>query len=411
MGPITLFDKSFLQSLGIDESVWFDNFFYSNISPLFYIETLADLEKSVREGRTPEQEVGLIAVKFADMHGTPNMHHISLCIDNLMGHPVPMTGQIVIAGGRPVKVEGQSGIVVERSPESEAFSRWQKGMFLEVERLFARYWRNSLSTLDINAVAQLFRRIGIDGKVCRSLREAKFIAEDVAKGQDNPMELMKLAVLFLGIPRKLYRDIFLRWMSTGSSALSNYAPYAAYVLTVEIFFQLAIAANLISGSRPSNRVDIGYLFYLPFCMVFISSDKLHRNCAPLFLRDDQDYVWGIDLKEDLSLLNQHYNNIPDAQKEKGLSSFALCPPKEGDFLTCKIWDRHLPNWRKFSEGMEPYKNEKIAADMESFTKASTLEPENIDFDLQNPDSMIVHRSVRLKRGSWWQVPKGMKDKG
>jgi hypothetical protein len=48
--------KSFLQSLSVDESVWFDHFFIPNICPLFYVETLADLEKSVREGRTPERE-------------------------------------------------------------------------------------------------------------------------------------------------------------------------------------------------------------------------------------------------------------------------------------------------------------------------------------------------------------------
>jgi hypothetical protein len=27
MGPITLFDKSFIQSLSLDEAVWFDKFF------------------------------------------------------------------------------------------------------------------------------------------------------------------------------------------------------------------------------------------------------------------------------------------------------------------------------------------------------------------------------------------------
>jgi hypothetical protein len=32
----------------------------SNITPLFYIETLADLEKEVRAGKTPEQVVGEI---------------------------------------------------------------------------------------------------------------------------------------------------------------------------------------------------------------------------------------------------------------------------------------------------------------------------------------------------------------
>ena len=61
MGPATLFDKSFLQSLSLDEAVFFDHFFLPVISQLFYVETLADFEKRVREGRTPEQEVGIIA--------------------------------------------------------------------------------------------------------------------------------------------------------------------------------------------------------------------------------------------------------------------------------------------------------------------------------------------------------------
>jgi hypothetical protein len=69
MGLIALFDKSFLQSLSVDESVWFDHFFIPNICPLFYVETLADLEKSVREGRTPEREVGRIAEKTPVMRG------------------------------------------------------------------------------------------------------------------------------------------------------------------------------------------------------------------------------------------------------------------------------------------------------------------------------------------------------
>lgn len=49
IGPIFLFDKSFLQSLSVDESVWFNNFFICNVCPIFYCETLADLGKSVSQ--------------------------------------------------------------------------------------------------------------------------------------------------------------------------------------------------------------------------------------------------------------------------------------------------------------------------------------------------------------------------
>jgi hypothetical protein len=68
LGPILIFDKSFLQSLNVDEAVWLDNFFLTVITPLFFVETLADLEKEVHRGRTPEQ-VGFPLVGPAEALG------------------------------------------------------------------------------------------------------------------------------------------------------------------------------------------------------------------------------------------------------------------------------------------------------------------------------------------------------
>jgi hypothetical protein len=45
-----IFDKSSLESLNLDEAVMLDNFFMSNITPLFFVECLADLEKVIRWG-------------------------------------------------------------------------------------------------------------------------------------------------------------------------------------------------------------------------------------------------------------------------------------------------------------------------------------------------------------------------
>ena len=38
MGPIALFDKSFLEMLNADEAVLFDALFSANICPIFYSE-------------------------------------------------------------------------------------------------------------------------------------------------------------------------------------------------------------------------------------------------------------------------------------------------------------------------------------------------------------------------------------
>lgn len=406
MGPIALFDKSFLQSLSLDESVWFDYFFLSNICPLFYVETLADLKKSAKGGRTPEQEVGIIADKFPEMHSSPNVQHVTVCTGELLGHRVPMTGKILLAGGRPVKAGGQSGIVFEQSPEAEAFSRWQRNEFLEVERLHAHGWREAVTNLELDKVADQFRKLGIDGKTCKTLEQAKELAHQIVSSQEKPFDKMCLALLFLNIHPQYHREILQRWSEMNYPPLTRYAPYVAYVLTVEIFFQIALAANLISSDRPSNRVDIGYLFYLPFSMVFVSSDKLHSKCAPLFLRQNQQYIWGPDLKVGLKKINEHYQSYPEAQKEKGVMSFAGYPPKDGNFLIAEIWDKHLPGWRKREEidlTDKNIKHDKLIEYFKKFTDAPALSPDEVDFDVSTADSLSIKRMLRKKKGSWFQI--------
>ena len=93
MGPIIIFDKSFLQSLNVDESVWLENFFLTNLTPIFYIETLVDLEKKVTGNRTPQQIVGNIALK-TPQDSYPNVHHFRLLVHNLLGGKVDMSNRL-----------------------------------------------------------------------------------------------------------------------------------------------------------------------------------------------------------------------------------------------------------------------------------------------------------------------------
>lgn len=202
MGPIALFDKSFLQSLNVDESVWFDHFFLANVSPFFYVETLADLAKTFEPPRTPEQQVRAIAEKFPEMNGRPCAFHATLALGNLAGRPVPMTGQIPLFGGRRVKVGNRTGVVFGESPEAQAFSRWQMGEFHIIEREFASIWRRSLSTLDLDAISKSFREIGIGGESSRTLAEAKDVASRVVADPNKAQQLIELALFFSGHRRR-----------------------------------------------------------------------------------------------------------------------------------------------------------------------------------------------------------------
>jgi hypothetical protein len=216
VGPTTLFDKSFLQSLSVDESVIFDNFFSGVICPLFFIETLADLEKAVRAGRTPEQEVGIIADKTPEMSGYPNVHHAPLAIENLLGKETLMTGQVMIAGGRPVRVDGKSGVAFKVSPEAESFRRWQARDFLHVEKAIARGWRQSLNSLDLNMLAAGMRAMGINPQNCKTLEEARRITTALLARTDNVPDQIKLARLILDASTTCEVFALQAWKERGS---------------------------------------------------------------------------------------------------------------------------------------------------------------------------------------------------
>jgi len=417
VGPITLFDKSFLQSLSVDESVWFDHFFLTVVPPYFYVETLADLGKKVRPGRTPEQEVRIIADKFPEIHGTPCAFHVNLALENLEGYPVPMTGQIPMAGGRRVKSKDQKAVVWERSPEAKAFMRWQEGDFLDVERSFAQQWRQALTTFPIENLEGTLKAVGIGVQSARTLVEAAAVADGIISDTANSARLIALALRFLGASSRRRAFVLWQWSSAEYPTIGTYAPYAAFVLKVELFFQVAVSAGIISSARPSNRTDIAYLFYLPFSMLFVSSDRLHAKCAPLFLRPDQSFVWGGDLKKDLTQLNQHYSQLPDEVKEKGVFALVDTPPKDGDFLVARLWDKHLRPWRNRPEIPLQHQSRdghefqaELIQKINEIADAPDIPPAQSNFNSDEADAVLLKRHVRCKKGSWWQMPKDVKAK-
>ena len=137
---VALFDKSFFQSLSVDEAVLFDIFFVSNVCPLFYIETLGDLSKESKR-RSPEEEVRILADKFPELRGAPNVYHKDLCTANLLGERVRLSQSIVVSHGHVVESRGKIGVNLPPSREYQAFKRWQDKKFLLIEKEFAEHWR------------------------------------------------------------------------------------------------------------------------------------------------------------------------------------------------------------------------------------------------------------------------------
>jgi hypothetical protein len=413
LGPITLFDKSFLQGLSTDEAVWFDNFFYPVVAPLFYIETLADLYKKPRDGKTPEQEVSIIAAKTPQLHGGPCYFHMELCAQDLLGNRVPMTGQIPIAGMRQVVRDGKEAAIAEVSKEAEAFHRWQKGAFFEVERRHAREWRLQVENTDLSAIEKAMKLIGINSKTCKSLDAALALADAVVAGLSKTSSRFDSMMEVLEVPLQLRAHIKERWKHLHKPPLKSFAPYATHVLRVELFFRAALGANLVASTRTSHKVDMAYLFYLPFCTLFASSDRLHRQCAPLFMRSNQEFVWGLDLKADLGSLNSHFSALQEEVRQQGIHKFANRLPEESQGLIRKLFEKHTPNLLMPVPTLDPATmnqetHRKLVEDMKKWESAPTVASSRSSIS-KDMEMMIIKRSISRTRGSWVQIGPEVKD--
>jgi hypothetical protein len=404
-GPILLYDKSTLQSLTVDESVWLDTFYFPCMTPLFFIETLADLEKEVQKGRTPEDVVGNLAEK-TPLGGAINVHHHTLSINELLGKRFELRNVPVVAGGNPVTTrDGRRGVVFDPPPEAVAMQRWEDRQFLEVERQFAKSWREALSGIDLEELFRqgrdIIKRIGRP----KYLEAAKAAAIELLGKRGSRYVTENLRTLK---PAGLSEAVLDRWNRFGNPPIFGYAPYTAHVLSVDLFFCIGLGADLIGRERPTNKIDIAYLYYLPFCMAFTSRDKLHGRTAPLFLGAGQEFIHGDDLKADLAKLNAHYSALPDEVKQRGVMSFAHYPPVEGDFLISKLWDKLMrPEWREWArKPMEPKSPEEEAKVLAEVNKIADAPRDAVALpdDHAEPDAMLVQRRVPLRRGSWRMLP-------
>jgi len=396
MGPIILFDKSFIQSLSIDESVWLEHFYLCNICPLFYVETLADLAKEMINGRLAEEVVGNIADKFPQS-GTPNLYHENICLGNLLGNRVPMNGQIIVGNATHPSHAEQNATIILQTPEEDAFLRWQRREFAYIEREYAHDWRCQMSNFKLEDLIHLLDIFPLE---IESLKRVEDIVKTVQSFVKNPAffrQQLSYMVTILKIPSEYYRIVLAKWGEDVS--ISDFAPYSAYCMLIDLIFIISMKRGFISTERSSNRTDIAYLNYLPFTNVFVSGDKLHKMLTPLILRTNQEFIRGEDLKQDLKNINNYYMQLPDEVKSRGIYYFASEPPEECEGITLRLWKKYYSSKPNKSKYIEPRHDENLKQKLSGFMDSNHSVP-NPNFDPNNPDYMIVPHEVKKRKGSW-----------
>ena len=99
--------------------------------------------------------------------------------------------------------------------------------------------------------------------------------------------------------------------------------------------------------------------------------------------------------------------MPEVEREKGISAIAHAPPSGN--LVADLWDKFLRKGYRDEPQvkMEPEKEAELVKRLKAFSKQPTVEGPGVGMD--DAEMVSVERRVRRRRGSWWQVPKDLKD--
>jgi hypothetical protein len=357
MGPWIILDKNVIQSLPMPAVCELSRYFRSNVTPVLLMEILADLSKDPRNADKSAKFVQALAHKALPMDSFTNMHYIKLCASNLLGNEVPMLRKAIIGGGQQVKTnDGKIGLHVAIQPENEAILRWGWGEFSKEDIEFALAWRTNSHAHDFDAQRRDAPKLKM-----QSLAEVEKYVDMMLSNADKQERLLRDFMTCLRFPEEWRAPIMKRWNRHEHIGLVTFAPYFFHCLRVETLF-LAGVSNGFLSTKSTNIIDIEYLFYAPFCEVFVTGDKFLKTLATFVLTKDQSLLDGQKFQSELRQLATARAVVADKEAVE---------PDESSLIQ-ELWKKHrkgfVPQARK--QRITPERSAQILEEIRPYTDAA-----------------------------------------
>jgi hypothetical protein len=292
-GPI-LFDKSFLQRLDPVEAKAFD-MYQTFVCDQLYMEILGDYSKD-----GGEKTFSLLAKKIPLLsRTTPGSFYLAAF--NLLGYAIPMTGDL------PVIEDNIIFSINHENIHQYLKTVWPETGLHESEINVSGQRRAAVSEFPerFDSFIEIIHAKGYTAKTCTSLEKAYEQAISYLLNCDAST-ISSMIYVLLHLEDLPFSDLQTKDLIINACRNENYqkiidrAPYAAYVLGLEVFFQIALASKHFK-KEGNSLTDMRYLHYLPFCKYFVSGDKLHKRLFPILKSDDQIILCDTELKEWLQL--------------------------------------------------------------------------------------------------------------
>jgi hypothetical protein len=339
LGPPMMLDKSTLQGLSWSEARLLNTYYYSSIAPILITEVLGDLSRPSGSGRRHVAGVPEIASKLPPSDCVINPIYWTMLWNEIaFASPIRTDGKPIRTDGTPLRAaNGERIMFFDEQPDAEKLRRWRRAEFTEEERLAAAVWRAAKSSIDNNIISDLYP----NPPRCTTLEEAH--AEAVARVRtekpDERLENILWLMRVLNYPEPAKTRALDEYMRRQMPPLEVFAPYSAFCLGVLLTFQFVIGNRLFG--RQDDRIDLEYLFYLPFTKIFSSRDQFLVRLAPLFVTAEQEFVHGDVLKADLRAIRAFWKAQPEERRTEYRRRHGIYPPNLEDSFTLSAYKRWM----------------------------------------------------------------------
>jgi hypothetical protein len=325
-GPILLLDKCALQALSRAEVKALPHCFTINIPPILTQEIQGDLKKKKGLGKhgDSQMEVQTLAEKLIFLFDPDNnVHYRPLLQSELIGNHIEMRGVPVIQGAQKVPLgDGKYGIFIDEHPDQSRYRRWSEGKYTPEEHRQAAQWREWSKGLNIETLLPLLRKRAESVGNPRTFPETLHIVDTLLSATSQE-QFVRVLLRLCSFDHQTEMATLNRWNHTQFKTLDCFAPYGKFVLRVILLYSLGLAKGLITP-KPTNVLDLEYLFYLPFCMVFTSADKFVIQMAKVLVAPKQYFISKDELKADMKAVADYYE--ADENERAHLAESYKCKP-------------------------------------------------------------------------------------
>ena len=205
-----------------------------------------------------------------------------------------MHGALLIDTSAPhVTLGNGGGIHVDGRVLQWDWRRWADGQFTPEERAIAKQHRAEVAEFDPEAFRNKSKATA--QRFCRDCKTMESLLARIDSLINDPAFMTQELILALSCnwlcaTEELEQHLLGLLRGGRIKLMRHYAPFATSITRLVLAYQFGLGRGFI-GPRKSDICDLEYLFYAPFCRIFVSNDRLHKmlwkaSTTRAFLRAD-----------------------------------------------------------------------------------------------------------------------------